>query len=53
MSITYKKDHNSRYYYSEITLRIYDDSVDRIKNIDRLERKILKVLSEHKTKKED
>ena len=46
MGIFYKKNHNTG--YSEIILEITDTSEDRIKNIDKLEKRILKVLSKEK-----
>ena len=46
MEIKYTKKHGE--YLSEINLELWDDSESRIKNIDKLEKKILALLSKEK-----
>ena len=46
MEVKYIKKHNE--HYSEIILEIWDSSENRTKNIDKLEKKILALLSKEK-----
>ncbi len=46
MEVKYKKQHGE--YLSEIILELWDSSESRIKNIDKIEKKILALLSKEK-----